>query len=282
MLDDVRRYGYNSTQMSASRTAVAAFTATHPVFRVEDFVAAHAHAGDRSPATSLTLLKRGVAAGRYLHLRRGLYAVVPPGVEPERAEVDPFLLASVHTPDAAIAFHAALELHGRGYSTWSRLHVWTQHRSKPWTWRGVEIVPVLAERDGETVLPGIVTRPHAGGFVRVTSVERTVVDVLDQPDKGGGWEEILRSFAMIEFVDVEAVVADAISRGRALTAARVGWVLGLRQAEWHVEAGHLAALRGRRPSSPTYLDSSRTPGRLDGAWNLIVPEQLPGLLTEVP
>lgn len=260
---------------------MAAFVATHPVFRVEEFVGVHARAGNRSPATSLTLLKRGVAAGRYLHLRRGLYAVVPPGLDPERTEVDPFLLAGAHTPDAVIAFHAALELHGRAYSSWSRLHVWTNHRSKPWTWRGVEIVPVLAEGDGPNV-PGTLTRPHAGGVVRVTSVERTVVDVLDQPEKGGGWEEILRSVAMIEFVDIDAVVADALSRGRALTAARVGWILGLRRDAWHVEEGRLGELQARRPATPTYLDSSRTPGRLDRRWNLIVPGPLAGVTVEVP
>jgi predicted transcriptional regulator of viral defense system len=280
-MDATRRYGYDLTQMSASRTAVAAFLATHPVFRVDDFVAAHAGAGDRSPATSLTLLKRGVAAGRYLHLRRGLYAVVPPGVDPERADVDRFLLASAHTDDAVIAFHAALELHGRAYSAWSRVHVWTHHRSKPWSWRGVEVVPVLADGRG-AAWTGVTTHLHAAGTVRVTTLEHTVVDVLDQPDKGGGWEEILRSVAMIEFVDVDAVVADALSRRRALTAARVGWVLALRQAAWHVEEGHLGALQARRPDTPTYLDSSRTPGRLDRKWNLIVPGPLANVTEEVP
>lgn len=258
---------------------MAAFTATHPVFRVEDFVAAHAGVGERSPSTSLTMLKRGVVSGCYLHLRRGLYAVVPPGVAPERAVVDPFLLACAHTPDAVVAFHAALELHGRAYSSWSRVHVWTRHRSKPWTWREVEIIPVL-----ETVedAPGKVTRPHAGGVVRVTTLERTLVDVLDQPDKGGGWEEILRSVAMIEFVDVDAVVADTLARGRALTAARVGWVLGLRRDAWHVGEEVLAALRARRPTTPSYLDASRSPGRLDPTWNLIVRAPLAGVTEEVP
>jgi predicted transcriptional regulator of viral defense system len=277
----MRHYGYDLTQMSASRTAIAAFTASHPVFRVEDFVAAHAGAGDRSPSTSLTLLKRGVASGRYLHLRRGLYAVIPPGVPPERCEVDPFLLACAHTPDAVVAFHAALELHGRAYSTWSRLHAWTRHRSKPWAWRGVEIVPVLDTRD-DAADAGTVTRPHAGGVVRVTTLERTLLDVLDQPDKGGGWEEILRSVAMIEFVDVDAVVADVLMRGRALTAARVGWVLGLRREAWHVGEEVLAALRARRPATPSYLDASRSPGRLDPTWNLIVPAPLAGVTEEVP
>lgn len=275
----MRCYGYDLTRMSASRTALAAFTATHPVFRVEDFVRARAEVGHGSAATSLTLLKRGVASGRYLHLRRGLYAVVPPGVPPERAVVDPFLLACAHTPDAVVAFHAALELHGRAYSTWSRLHVWTRRRSKPWAWRGVEIVPVLDTAEDAS---GTVTRPHAGGMVRVTTLERTLVDVLDQPDKGGGWEEILRSLTMIEFVDVEAVVADALARGRALTAARVGWVLGLRRDAWHVGEEVLAALRARRPATPSYLDASRSPGRLDPTWNLIVPAPLAGVTEEVP
>jgi predicted transcriptional regulator of viral defense system len=277
----MRCYGSYLTLMSASRTAVTTFTATHPVFRVEDFVAAHAGAGERSPSTSLTLLKRGVVSGRYLHLRRGLYAVVPPGVAPERAVVDPFLLACAHTPDAVVAFHAALELHGRAYSSWSRVHVWTRHRSKPWTWREVEIVPVLDAAEGSPGA-GTATQPHAGGVVRVTTLERTLVDVLDQPDKGGGWEEILRSVAMIEFVDLDAVVSDAISRGRALTAARVGWVLGLRRHAWHVGEEVLAALRARRPATPSYLDTSRSPGRLDHTWNLIVPAPLVGVTEEVP
>ena len=36
-------------------------------------------------------------------------------------------------------------------------------------------------------------RPHAGGQVRVTSLERSLVDLLHSPEHGGGWEEIWRS-----------------------------------------------------------------------------------------
>jgi len=271
--------------MSASRTSIEAFYTAHPVFRVGEFVAAHAHEAGRSPATSLTLLKRGVASGRLLHLRRGVYAVVPPGVDPKHAEVDRFLLAGALTPDAVVAFHAALELHGRAYSTWSRVHVWTHHRSKPWRWRGGEVVPVLvpaAFRGTESAAHGVTTRHHAGSTVQVTSLERTLVDVLDQPDKGGSWEEILRSAAMIEFVDLDAVLAHTVRIGRALTAARVGWVLSQRADAWHVDDAHLAVLRERRPDSPTYLDTARAAGRLQATWNLIVPDSLALTTVEVP
>lgn len=271
------------TQMSASRLDTAAFYDAHPVFRVEDFVRFHAREGGRSPATSATVLRNAVAAGRLLHLRRGLYAVVPRGVAPEDASVDRFLLASAHTPDAVIGFHAALELHGRAYSTWSRVHVWTEHRTKPWSWRGAEVVPVLVPsdlRDTPDAMAGSVVRAHAGGTVRVTTLERTLVDVLDQPDKGGSWEEILRSLAMIEFVDVEAVVAHALRLGRALTAARVGWFLSRMREAWHVDAAQLDTLRDHRPATPTHLDARRSPGRVDTVWNLVVPHDLAFVATE--
>ena len=35
---------------------------------------------------------------------------------------------------------------------------------------------------------GVVERPHADGVFRVTTVERSLVDDLDAPERNGGWE----------------------------------------------------------------------------------------------
>jgi hypothetical protein len=48
------------------------------------------------------------------------------------------------------------------------------------------------EKTNEKRLPdlggGVVERPHAGDVFRVTTVERSFVDVLDAPERRGGWE----------------------------------------------------------------------------------------------
>ena len=49
--------------------------------------------------------------------------------------------------------------------------------------------------------------PHAGEQARVTTLERTLADVLDKPDKSGGWEEIWRSLEMAEFFDLDVIRA---------------------------------------------------------------------------
>ena len=49
-------------------------------------------------------------------MRRGLYAVIPPGADPDFFPVDPFLVAAKLSPDAVLSHHTALEFHGKAYS----------------------------------------------------------------------------------------------------------------------------------------------------------------------
>ena len=110
--------------------------------------------------------------------------------------------------------------------------------------------------------------------MRVTTIERALVDVLDAPQKGGGWEEIWRSLEMVEFFDLDAVIDYTSQLGSSLTAARVGFFLEEHRESLMVEDGHLEALRKMAPNAPRYLDRKREPGRLVSPWNLIVPERV--------
>jgi len=87
----------------ASNVKPVDFFLANPVFRFEDFVAVHAGSGDRSRQTSATVLKQHVRAGNLLHVRRGLYAVVPRGISPDSFQVSGYLLASRLSPDVVIA-----------------------------------------------------------------------------------------------------------------------------------------------------------------------------------
>ena len=106
----------------------------------------------------------------------------------------------------------------------------------------------------------------------MTTLERTLVDVLDQPDKAGGWEEIWRSLEMVEFFDIDAVIDYAVQLGSALAVARVGFFLEQHREPLMVEEKHLARLQQHAPSGPRYLDSTREPGKFISRWNLVVPE----------
>ena len=255
----------------------ADFFAAHPVFTHEEYLATHGAKGGRSPRTADSLLTRHAAAGKVLHVRRGLYAAVPPGATPDAFQVDPFLLAAKLAPDAALAYHAALQFRGKAYSVWHRFSVLTRSHVRPLAFQGSEFVCVRPPRalDGLPDLGGgVVTEPHAGGTARVTTFERTLVDVLDAPDLGGGWEEVWRSLEMVEYFDLAAVVEHTLKRGSALTTARVGFFLEQHREEIFVEDEHLKALREHAPRQPRYFERKREAGRLVKPWNLVVPERV--------
>lgn len=251
------------------------FFATHPVFTTAEFAASTGHGPARSPRTVESLLATHVASGRLLHVRRGLYASVPVGQTPTSFQPDPYLIASRLAPDATIAFHAALQLRGKSYSLWQRISVMTRNTMRLLHFQGNDYLRVAHPaplRELPDLGGGIVVERHAGGDVRVTTLERTMVDVLDAPDLGGGWEEVWRSLELVEYFDLEAVVHHALALRSALTCARVGLYLEQHREELFVHDDCLAMLAAHAPKQHRYLDGRRVPGRLVKPWNLIVPE----------
>lgn len=250
------------------------FFSAHPVFTHEEVVAFLRKDKARSPKTREALLAYHQEQGRILRVRRGLYCVVPPGAEPATCPVDAYLLAAKMTDDAVLAYHTALEFHGKAYSVFAELQYLTDRAARPVTFRSYRFRPVrflkkLAAKDKR--LFGVKEMDRAGITVRVTTLERTLVDLLDRPDLGGGWEEIWRSLETVEFFDLDVVVEYALLLENATTAAKVGFFLEQHKDRLMVEESHLDRLRARRPREPHYLTPGRRGGRLVSGWNLVVP-----------
>ena len=110
--------------------------------------------------------------------------------------------------------------------------------------------------------------------MRVASLERTLVDVLNRPRYPGGWEEVWRSLESVAFFDLDRVVQYALLQDNATTVARVGFFLEQHRDVLVVDETHLARLRHHRPRRPHHLDRSKRGGRLPPDWNLMVPTEV--------
>ena len=211
-------------------------------------------------------------------MRRGLYAVVPPGADPVSYSVDPFLVAAKLTKDAVLSYHTALEFHGHAYSVQEHFIYSASRPLSPLTFRthvfrGVRFPESLRRMNKENF--GVVTMDRSGMEVRVTILERTMVDVLSRPDLSGGWEEIWRSLESVEFFDLDKVVEYALLLGNATTTAKVGFFLEQHREPLMVEEKHLKPLHDLCPRQPHYLDrDKRKSGRLVSEWNLVVPREV--------
>lgn len=250
------------------------FFATHPVFTGEEFRAQRS-TGRRSAEA---LLLHHLKAGRVLRIRRGLYASVPPGSSVQTFEVDPFLVAGKASDDAVLAYHTALQFHGRAHSVHQTFLYLTNRASRRFSFRGslfqsASLPSSLKTKRAEEF--GVMSQPRGGLMVRVTTLERTLVDVLDRPELAGGWEEIWRSLESVEFFDLDQVLGYVALLDNATTAAKVGFYLEQHKNELMVQEHHLTQLESRRPQKPHYFSrSQRHGGRLLSRWNLVVPAEV--------
>ena len=250
----------------------------NPVFTSKEFAQYLVSRGGAGPRTQEALLAYYKKTGRILGVRRGLYAVIPAWAGPDSYPVDPFLVAAKLTSDAVLSYHTALELHGRAYSvqdhfTYSASHPLSTLTFRSYLFRGAKF-PEALRRVGKEGF-GILTSERAGMKIRVTSLERTLVDVLDRPSLSGSWEEIWRSLESVEFFDLEKVVEYALLLENATTAAKVGFFLEQHREPLMVEEHHLKSLNQLRSRQPHYLDRSRRKsGRLVSRWNLVIPSEV--------
>ena len=250
----------------------------HPVFTGEE-MAAHLVANDDAGArTQESLLAYHTKAGHLLRVRRGLFAVVPPGADSDTYSVDPYLVAAKLTRDSVLSHHTALEFHGRAYSMWSQV---TYSASRPLenfafrshVFQGTRFPEALRRWGNEHF--EVLTRERSGVSVRVASLERTLVDVLDRPHRSGGWEEVWRSLESVEFFDLDRVVEYALLLNNATTVSKVGFFLDQHREALMVEERHLQPLREMRPRQPHYLDRNRRDsGNLAADWNLVIPAEV--------
>ena len=253
------------------------FFRNHPVFTGDEFTRHLSRGGHNGARTKESILAYHTRTGRLLRVRRGLYAVIPPGANGDSFPIDPYLIASRLTRDSVLSHHTALEFHGRAYTTWQQLIYQARRPLGRLTFRshaflGTRFPEALVQSGNEMF--DVLTMERSNVSLQVASLERTMVDVLSRPRYSGGWEEVWRSLESVEFFDLDRVVEYALLLKNATAAATVGFFLRQHQDTLMVEERHLDELRRNCPRRPHYLDRAKAGGRLASEWNLVVPAEV--------
>ena len=252
---------------------IKSFFETHPVFRYEEFTDFMISKGTTRPASWRQQLGYHQKIGNLIHIRKFLYAGKPMFIEAQ--SIDPYLIAGRVKSGGIIAYHTALELHGIAYTTFNELIFLTTEQVSPFDFDGQRFravsQPKVLVDSGKTGF-GVDDIKRGVLIISVTSLERTIVDVLARSDLGGGWEEIWRSLDNVTQLDVEKMVDYALLINNATTIAKVGFFLEQRPTHFVVDKKYMELLQLHIPKQPHYMDrDSAGEGKYIEKWNLIVP-----------
>lgn len=254
-----------------------AFFKQHPLFHTNELAEYLKSSGNFNKNTLKAALQYHLSKKHLARIRRGYYLVTNDYLPGTFAESDNLLIAGHMTDDAVISYHTAMEFHGLAYSVNFIVYFNANER--------IGMVDCEYGQYQQISHPGALQPNNVfletkrvdrlGMDIRVTTVERTLVDSLHRPEFSGGWEEIWRSFESISILDIERIIKYAMLLGNATTIAKVGFFLEQHQEQFAVDEKHIAKLARHKPKSRHYMQKNYSgPIKNMKKWNLIVPRAI--------
>jgi predicted transcriptional regulator of viral defense system len=254
------------------------FFDTHPVFRFEEFTQFMRELGVARAASWRQQLSYHRKVGNLMHIRKFLYAVKLSSIAEEDFWIDPYLIAGKATPDAILSYHTALELHNLAYTTFEELTFLAKQYTKQFTYQGQRFRSVHFPQSLVTLHQtnnNVESISRQGINIRTSTIERTIVDILDRPDLAGGWEEVWRSLDHVVHFDPEKLIEYTMLLNNATTVSKVGFFLEQRPIHLKIDSRYIDKLLPHIPKQKHYLNrSQRTKGKYIEKWRLIVPLEI--------
>jgi predicted transcriptional regulator of viral defense system len=169
--------------------------------------------GNRETAHSIieSYKKKGLIES----VRRNLFVAI--SLETKQPVPSRYAIASNISSGAYISHHSAFEYHGLANQVYYEIYVAAQTRFREFEYDGITYSYVLSPFNS-----GIEEKKDG---VRVTDLERTVVDGINDYDRVGGLEELLRCIGAIPFLDSEKLVAYLLNYDKEILYQKAGYIL---------------------------------------------------------
>ncbi|MGE4587682.1 MAG: hypothetical protein AB7D05_10110, partial [Mangrovibacterium sp.] len=137
------------------------------------------------------ILRRYKKQGIVSQVRRDLY--VATDLASKMSLASKFEIAGHITPSSYLSYHAALEYHGIAHQIFYELYVSSKESFNNFDYEGISYTFCPSKSE-----IGVVTS-ITDSLIRVTDLERTVVDCINRIDLSGGLEELVECLAIITY-----------------------------------------------------------------------------------
>jgi len=220
--------------------------------------------GDENAAKEL--LRRYKQQELISQVRRDLY--VSTDLISKTSSASKYEIGSQINSSSYLSYHAALEYHGLANQVFYEMQISAKERFNNFEYNGINYI--YSESKFEA---GVVT-PLTDTLVRVTDLERTVLDSINQIDRSGGLEEMIACFALITYVD-EKKLQDYLNLfNKQILYQKTGFVLSYFQQEMKLSNSFFMYCKERIGKSIRYLTDKQESNTYFEEWKLCAPQNI--------
>lgn len=222
--------------------------------------------------TAYSLLQNYKKNGYIEQVKRNLYVAI--SMETKQSVATRFQIASHIKPDSYITHHSAFEYYGYGNQVFREVYVASKAKFAAFTYDDVAY-RYIAPRINSGVVQG-------RDGVRITDLERTVVDSLNDFDRVAGLEEFLRCLDLVPSLDEKKLLHYLEKYDKQFLFQKAGYLLGHFQAVFQLSDSFYAVCEKMTEKSVRYFyrGIENESSVFDRRWKLFVPKNLMSIVSK--
>ena len=218
------------------------------------------------------LLRSYTQKGLVVQIRRNLYSVTDLGTKAIMATK--FEIGSRVSDSSYISYHSALEYHGLAHQQFFILYVSSDSRFNEFDFGDIHYAYCKS-----AISVGVVT-PAMDSKVKVTNLERTIIDCLDRLDRAGGLEEFIHSLSMLTYLDENKLLEYLNSYNKAFLYKKAGFVLSYFLKDLKLSADFIDFCHKRGAAHVKYLTNQQESDTFFKEWNIYAPSNILSFLEQ--
>ncbi len=199
-------------------------------------------------------------------IRRDLYAVTD--IATKECIPTKYEIGSNITSSSYISYHAALEYHGIAHQLFYDLYVASEGRFNNFEFGGINYLYC------ESKINSGVYAPSLDSLVKITDIERTVIDCFDRIDRAGGLEELLHSISLITYLNEEKLKQYVDEYDKAVLYQKAGFILSYFQQQTKISNNFISYCKKNIGKSVRYLTTREESPVFFNEWNLCAPKNI--------
>jgi len=194
-----------------------------------------------------SLLYDYINAAYIERIRRDLYTAI--SLETKQPIANRFMIATNIAEDACVSFHSALEYYGYANQVFYEVYVTTDSRFSNFTYDGITYSRISPRIDSG------ITTTNTG--IRITDLERTVVDSIYAFEKIGGLEELFRCLMLVPSLRTDKLLTYLDDYGLANLYQKTGFILMQFSEQMGLPKSFFDYCKSKIPKSKKYLYSEK-------------------------
>lgn len=204
-------------------------------------------------------------------VKPGLFARIPESIilDKKLYKEDPLLIATALLDNAYISHYSSLSMLGLAERYINKVYISTFKHQRNIKYHDIQIkfIAVIPSR-----FFGIKTIEYYNKKIKISNLERTILDIINKPEYAGGWNEIIDCLKNLEGLNWKLLINYIRKFKNKVLARRVGYILDNLENVTLPKTIEKEIIKFSGKN--VYYFDHKSIGTFDKKWNMVIPYEI--------